>query len=172
MTKPDSDGQASQPDDEVSIIQPPNPLAGKVKKASGSVDDLLAKAETMLSSMKDDFEIIADQLIAQLARDFARWQNAATRPQAVTAFKAATNALKGKSGSFGFGILGEVADLFRDYLTDVPAAQQTPEAIQNYINTLTIVWKQRIPGDGGDLGRQIVADLARLNERAIKEGAP
>jgi hypothetical protein len=151
-------------DDDFSIIEVPNTLAQKAKKMEGTLADLLANAETMLSGMKQDFETLIDGVVAQLPVTQARlWTDPARRAEAIEAFARAANTLKGKSGSFGFGILGEIADLFRDYVRDTPPSRQQASAIDNYIGTLQVVWKQRISGDGGAVGRQIVADLTKLN---------
>lgn len=160
-------GQPPDGDDDFTIVPVPNFLAQKVKKKKGTLDDLLANAETMLSGMKNDFESLIDDVIGRLPGIQAgAWSDLARRHQAIADFADAANTIKGKSGSFGFGVLGEVADLFRDYVRDTPPHEQQAVAIANYIGTLQLLWKQRISGDGGALGRQIVADLTRLNEKA------
>jgi hypothetical protein len=168
-TSKSDDPKLSVPDssDDVSIIYPPNALAQKAKKTEGTLEDLLANSERMMAGMKGDFEALVDRAIQQLPvlRD-EKWRSPATRSQAVQSFCGIANVLKGKSGSFGYGIMGEIADLFRDYLRETPPDQQQADAVSNYINTLQIVWRQRVAGDGGDVGRQIVADLTKLNERA------
>lgn len=161
-----SDDDSSSSGEDFSIIHPPNPLADKAKKTAGTLEDLLANAESMVAGMKQEFEGIVDRAVLQLPALSQQWRNPATRPRAIQAFCNVANVLKGKSGSFGYGIMGEIADLFRDYLSATPPPVQQPDVISNYIGTLQIVWKQRIVGDGGEVGRQIVADLTRLNERA------
>ncbi len=165
-----NDPQGPTPDDDFSIIHPPNTLAAKTTKREGSLQDLLASADSMLSSMKEDFDALVDKALADLPAIYSQqWQVPASRKQAIVAFSRTANTLKGKSGSFGFGLLGTVADLFRDYLTDVPPEQQKAAAILNYIDTLNVVWKHKISGDGGEIGRQIVADLTKLNEQGSTE---
>lgn len=158
---------ADSSDEDFSIIHPPNSLARKVKKSKGTLGDLLANADSMLAGLKDEFEGLVDRAMQQLPtiRDEA-WRNPTTRPIAINSLCSIVNVIKGNSGSFGYSIMGEIADLFRDYLRETPAQEQQIDAISNYINTLQVLWKQRITGDGGDLGRQIVADLVKLNERA------
>lgn len=162
-----TDDNPKSNDEDFSIVYPPNALAQKAKKTEGTLDDLLANAERMVAGMKGDFETLVDRAIQQLPvlRD-DKWRSPATRLQAIHSFCGIANVLKGKSGSFGYGIMGEIADLFRDYLRETPPQDQQSEAISNYIDTLQVVWKQRISGDGGEIGQQIVADLAKLNERA------
>jgi chemotaxis protein histidine kinase CheA len=156
-------------DDDFSIIQVPNTLAAKTKKVEGTLNDLLASAEEKLAGMKQDFETLIDAVVSQLPVTQSQlWNDPARRPAAIESFARAANTLKGKSGSFGFGVLGEIADLFRDYVRETPAADQQASAITNYISTLQLMWKQRITGDGGPVGRQIVADLVKLNEQAKK----
>jgi hypothetical protein len=56
--------------------------------------------------------------------------------------------------------------LFGDYLRDTPAATQRREAIKGYIDTFNVVWGQKIKGEGGELGQQLIASLMKLNEKA------
>lgn len=159
-------------DKDFSIVYPPNLLAQKAKKTEGTLEDLLANAENMVAGMKDEFEALVDRALLQLPtiRD-QQWRNEAARLRAIQAFCNIVNVLKGKSGSFGYGILGDIADLFRDYLRETPPHEQKVEAVTNYIGALQAVWKQRITGDGGKVGQQIVADLSKLNERAKRPPA-
>jgi hypothetical protein len=160
-------GQEPDEGDDFSIIHVPNTLARKAKKVEGTLNDLLASADAKLSGMKQEFSTVIDAVIAELPVILAKqWQDPARRDAAIKAFSGAANSLKGKSGSFGYGVLGEVADLFRDYVSDTPADQQQAAAITNYVTTLQLLWKQRIEGDGGALGRRLVADLTELNRKA------
>ena len=167
--QPESGPKREDDNDDFEIIVPPNKLAQKAKKAEGSLDDLLKNAESLLSEMKDDFAVLIDGVVADLYTIHSGpWSDLAQRREAIAAFARAANTIKGKSGSFGYGVLGEVADLFRDYVRETPPADQQSAAIGNYIGTLQILWKQRIAGDGGIMGRQIVADFTALNEKSKK----
>src|SRR5277367_548163 len=170
MTTDPPKSTSEEEDEPVSIIHPPNRLAAKVAKRDGTITDLLANAETMLATMKDEFGTLVDKAVAELRVIYKdQWADLATRPQAVRLFHETANQFKGQSGSFNFPLLGEVADLFLDYLNDTDAADQQQAVILNYIETITIVWGQRIPGDGGPLGRQIVADLTKLNGKSAQK---
>lgn len=148
------------------IINPSNPLAAKVSKCRGSVADLLGNAEEMLAEMTDDFVSLVDETVARLPDLYEQWAIDATRDSAISVLIPAARMLKGKCGSFGFPLVGKVADLFCDYLCAVPPERQDPAVILNYVETLQMVWKQRISGDGGVIWHQIVANLTRINELA------
>lgn len=159
-------GESDSDGGDFSIVYPPNRLAEKAKKTAGTLEDLLANAERMMAGMKPEFEGLVDRAVVQLPVLGEQWRNPAGRPAAIKAFCSVANVLKSKSGSFGYGIMGEIADLFRDYLRETPPQKQQADVIANYVGTLQLVWKQRVTGDGGEVGRQIVADFAKVNERA------
>jgi hypothetical protein len=159
------DPKKEEPD--FTVITPPNLLAAKVPKKTGTLDDLLKNADKMLTSIQFEFESLMDQAIADLQKHFKEsWTDPAKRPKAVSEFSGIANTIKGQSGSFNYGLLGDIADLFRDYLDDTNPEDQNPAAILSYINAIQVVWKQKITGDGGMIGKQIVSDLIKLNQKA------
>lgn len=161
------DNKSAGGDDEVTIVQPTNVLAAKVRKVSGSLDDLLNNSERMLASMKDDFDIVMENLIAELSTTYTqRWLPEAGRSQGIVALAHAARGIKAKAGSFGFGLLSNIADLFSEYLDDTPVAEQKSAAVLSYVDSMQVVWRQKISGDGGAIGQQIIADLKKLNVKA------
>src|SRR5215470_5208970 len=139
-----------KPEEDFSVINPPNLLGAKVQKKAGTLDDLLKNADKMLTGIQFEFETLIEQNINDLQKVFTlRWKDMETREKANYEFSQIANNVKGKAGSFGYGLLGDIADLFRDYLDDTPVADQKPAAILSYINAIQVVWKQKITGDGG-----------------------
>lgn len=154
-------------DDEVTIVHPTNTLAAKVRKVEGSLEDLLSNSEKMLAGMKNDFDFIMDKLTAEISTTYTqRWLPEGGRSQGAAALAQTARGIKAKAGSFGFGLLSDIADLFSEYLDDTPVAEQKSAAVLSYIDSLQVVWRQKISGDGGAIGRQIIADLKKLNVKA------
>lgn len=166
MTGPDESTNAGG-DDEVTIVQPTNTLAAKVRKVSGSLEDLLNNSEKMLASMKDDFDVVMEKLVSELSSAYTqRWLPETGRRQGVVALAQTARGIKGKAGSFGFGLLSDIADLFSEYLDDTPVAEQKSAAVLSYVDAMQVIWRQKISGDGGAVGRQIISDLKKLNVKA------
>lgn len=153
------------PEDDFTVINPPNMLAAKVQKKSGTLDDLLKSADKMLKDVSFEFDQLMDDHVKQLTAIYAKWNAAETRAEAIKAYASIANSVKGNAGTFNYALLGKIADLFRDYLDDTQPADQKPAAILSYVNAMQVVWKQKITGDGGMLGKQMVGDLMKLNQK-------
>lgn len=162
-----SDGQDGGPQTTVRILTPPNFLKHKTKIAPGLLDDFLARADSMVAALQSEFEAGTELRIKRLA-EIARgaWKLPATREDAVLQLRRQCHDIKGEAGTFGFPLLSDIADLFGDYLRETPLASQRPEAIKAYIDTFEVVWTRRITGSGGDLGRQLIQSLMKVNEKS------
>ena len=149
------------------IVNPPNFLKQKTKLAPGKLEDFLASADGLVGSLHDEFEAGCEVKIKQLVEIFSkRWQSAATRAQAVLEMRSLSHSLKGEAGTFGYPLITEIGDHFSDYLRETKTEAQKPEAIKSYIDAFQVVWSRRIKGDGGEIGRQLIASLMKLNEKA------
>lgn len=162
-----SDGQneAAQPA-VVRIINPPNFLKHKTKVAPGLLDEFLARADRMVAALEGEFVAGTELRIKRLA-EIARggWALPATREDAVRQLRRQCHDIKGEAGTFGFPLLSDIAELFGDYLRETPVANQRSVAISAYIDTFEVVWTRRIKGSGGDLGRQLIESLMKVNEK-------
>jgi HPt (histidine-containing phosphotransfer) domain-containing protein len=161
-----SDGQEGAAPTVARIINPPNFLRQKIKVAPGLLEDILERAERMVAALQGEFEAGTELRIRRLADAFRRWQLPVTREDAIRDLRRLCHDIKGEAGTFGYPLLGDIGDLFGDYLRETPAATQRREAIKGYIDTFNVVWGQKIKGEGGELGRQLIASLMTLNEKA------
>jgi HPt (histidine-containing phosphotransfer) domain-containing protein len=149
------------------IMNPPNFLRNKTKTMPGSLAELLAKADAAVGALKAEFEAGAEERIRELMVIFkSRWESRVSRDAAIKEMRQLCHDLKGEAGSFGYPLITQIADLFGDYLRETEAKAQRPEAVKSYIDTFSLVWAQRIQGDGGQAGRQLIASLMRLNEKS------
>lgn len=163
-----SDGQhqAAQPSTIVRILNPPNFLKQKTKISPGLLDEFLARADKAVAALQTEFEAGVELRIKRLAEiGRSSWTLSATREDAVRQLRGHCHEIKGEAGTFGYPLLSDIADLFGDYLRETPLANQKIEAIRAYVDTFDVVWTRRIKGDGGDLGRQLIASLMKVNEK-------
>lgn len=151
----------------VRILNPPNFLKQKIKVAPGLLDELLARADRMVEGLQGEFEAETELRIRRLAEAYERrWRVPATREPAVLELRRLCHDIKGEAGTFGFPLLSDIADLFGDYLRETTAATQRAEAVKGYVDAFQVMWSQKIKGEGGELGRQLLASLMKLNEKA------
>lgn len=150
----------------VGIINPPNFLKNKVRIAPGLLEDVLARADKLIAALQGEFAAGTEIRIQKLADVYQQWRLPETREAAIRDFRRLAHDLKGEAGTFGYDLITDIADLFGDYLRETPTGRQTAEAVKSYVDTFQMVWSQRITGDGGEAGRQMIAGLSKLNEGA------
>lgn len=164
MSDPTPEAAAEEPT--FRILNPPNFLANKTKLMAGNLDDLLKKADALVAGLQGEFEMSADGNIKKLSALYVTlYQPRNTREDGVIELRKICHTLKGEAGSFGYGLISQIADLFGNYLRETGIESQKPEAVKSYIDTFQLVWAQKIKGDGGEIGRQLVLSLMKLNEK-------
>jgi HPt (histidine-containing phosphotransfer) domain-containing protein len=150
----------------VRVLNPPNFLKQKIKMAPGLLDDLLARADQMVANLQGEFEAGTEIRIKHLLEAQRRWLLPATREEAIKQLRRLCHDIKGEAGTFGYPLLSDIADLFGDYLREVPGEFQRREAVKGYIDTFQVVWAQKIKGEGGAIGRELLASLMKVNAKA------
>lgn len=165
--------ETEAPDDtKVRVLNPPNFLKTKTKVLPGSLEELLARAEKAVANLQGEFEVGTEMRLNRYPEILrVRWRARASREAAVQEFRRLNHDVKGEAGSFGYALLGQIADLFSDYLRETPIAEQQEEAIAGYVDALRVTWTQRIRGDGGALGGQLLDSLLKLNAKTSAEPA-
>jgi HPt (histidine-containing phosphotransfer) domain-containing protein len=133
-----------------------------------SLDALLARTEGVVAALQGQFAEGTQVRIDRLSNLFRTgWPAVATRETAVREMRRIAHDLKGEAGTFGFDLITEIADLFGGYLRQTPVARQSREAVGGYIDTLTLVWNERIEGDGAGAGRVLLERMVRLTAVAV-----
>jgi HPt (histidine-containing phosphotransfer) domain-containing protein len=162
-----SDSQQEPDPKIVRILNPPNFLKQKVKVAPGLLDELLARADRLVEGLQGEFEAGTELRIRRLSECFERrWLLQSSREASVLELRRLCHDIKGEAGSFGYPLLSDIADLFGNYLRETPSAQQRREVVKGYIDAFQVVWTHKIRGEGGEVGRQLLASLMQLNEKA------
>ena len=128
-----------------------------------SMDALLAKAEGVIAGLQDQFAEGTQTRIDRLCDLFrGGWDAVATRETTVREMRRIAHDLKGEAGTFGFGLTTEIAELLGVYLRQTPVAGQHREIVAGYIDAISLVWNERIEGEGDDAGRALLHRLVRL----------
>lgn len=162
-----SDGEQDAGATQVRVLNPPNFLKQKIKMAPGVLDELLAHADRMVEGLQGEFDAATDMRIRRLSEAFERrWLLSASRDAAVLELRRLCHDIKGEAGTFGYPLLSDIAELFGDYLRETPGAAQRREAVKGYIDAFQVMWMHKIKGEGGEHGRQLLASLIKLNEKA------
>ncbi|PHZ83323.1 hypothetical protein [Paremcibacter congregatus] len=130
-------------------------------------EDILAQATAALEDMAEDYPDWVSTLIDQLADVHRRCVD--TPEQRVPLFEqlhSIAHDMRGQGGTFGYQLISDFADglyAFTDKSTST--SDNHVEVIKAHIDAMRVVIKQRISGDGGEVGSEIKAGL----EAAIKK---
>jgi hypothetical protein len=154
-------------DNEAQVFQPPNTMAGKVRKITGSVTDLITMTDKQLAGRKTDYAFAVDRDLERLTTLFnGPWADLATRDDANAEFRSLAIVIGERAASRNYTLMAQITELFISYLANVAAAAQQSMAIESYLNAIQVIWKQKLGGEGGAIGAQIIADLTTLNQKS------
>lgn len=143
------------------VINPPNLLKQKV--GSGGLDaNSIKKAEKVFDSLRGEFEEIAKGDVAKLALAAAALlgnPNDIKKRQEVYML---SHELRGQGGSYGYPLVTRFGDQLCRYLdaTDMLDAK-TLIIVKAAADAIAVVINNKVSGDGGETGRQLVGMLDR-----------
>ena len=152
-----------QEDAQVRVITPPHALASKVRAGGpGAVDPAaLERAEQVVTNMADDYLnwVQEDLRLIQEAMDELKSSGEDNRA-AISRIYAVSHDIKGQGGSFGYDLMTIVGnDLCRliEY-SEKPDASML-DVIQVHIDTMKLIIKNEMKGDGGSEGTRLLKGL-------------
>jgi len=155
----------------VEIINPPNAVKAKVRVGGpGAVDAAaLDKAEKAIAAM-------GDQYLDWVQDDLQRMDEAYTELAATgggdssvleKVFQVAHD-MKGQGGSFGFDLVTAIGNQLCRMIEKIDTVGEPEiEAIHVHIEAMKLVVAQKMKGDGGKAGDQIVIGLQKVMEKVL-----
>jgi len=75
--------------------------------------------------------------------------------------------IKGMGASFGFPLMTETGVSFCRYIRSFDGQVIDPEVIDAHIRSLEVILSNRIQGDGGDIGRELIDSLTTMVDRSL-----
>jgi len=124
-------------------------------------EELMEKAMAALEEMSEDYPDWVTTLIEQLADVQRRCVDTPEqRFQHFEQLHAIAHDMRGQGGTFGYPLMSNFADGLYDF-TGVTTAtsDKNVEIIKAHIDAMRVVIKERISGDGGDIGTQLKTGL-------------
>ncbi len=163
---------AKPPGSGVEFIAVPNTLRNKVKITPEGVDEsVLEKAEKIIVEMKDDYLTWAEADIARLQkvsteiRDVGNSDPSSVSNEVISQTFATiyeiSHDMRGQGGSFGYPLMTAVCDRMCNFLEkvmDAPKLTQMP-VLSVCIDTMSLIISQRLDGDGGGMGNNLLRAL-------------
>jgi len=146
------------------IIQPPNHVKDKVSVTSNGIDlDTLEKAEKLIADMQDSYLEWVNEDLRKL-QDFENQLDAKTAPrkQVFNDIFSVAHDVKGQGGSFDYPLMtliGNYLCRYIEHLGDVEPSDKHVEVVKVHISALRLVIAQRMSGEGGKMGANLIRGL-------------
>ncbi|MBX3454587.1 hypothetical protein [Ferrovibrio sp.] len=167
-----SDGKDRENPSGPQFINPPNFL--KMKVGDGGFDkQTIKEAEAAIQTLGAKmYEQWADKDLGRLrgAYEELRSTNLDSDENVQRMLRICWD-MKGLGGSFGFPLITEITHYLSNYLEyciNTENVKVSPAVVSPHIDALFVVLSQKISGDGGAIGRELVRGLETL---VLKTGA-
>lgn len=161
-----------QPQQKPKFIKPQNRL--KVKVGSGGIDQKLIKeADEIINNNNIDFAPYAMKLLNKIKKtlDSGKENNPeAPSPTFIKSISPPIMQIKAHGSLFHYHLLTDVANNILHFLehTDVLNADAY-DLIEAHYNTMIVITKSHIRGDGGKAGDTLLQELSAARERYIQK---
>lgn len=130
-------------------------------------NDLIAAAEAKIASMEGDYADWVKESIVEMSKAHRKMVET---PSAAAQYMETVNRialeLRGQGGIFGYPLMTQ----FGKSLYETTSPQDDPNAklmdlIEAHIDLIKVVMAQKIKGDGGDIGKELLNSLAEAKKK-------
>lgn len=152
--------------------RPPNPIAGKVTK--GGPD---AVTEERFAALEEDIVAkFSDQYLEWVENDLVRLRKALEVIEAgahvdapsVQAFRAIIHDMRGMGGTFEYDLVTTIADQVHRLVHAVGTlGAEHLMALRVHVDALKVVVAERLTGDGGERGREVLQGLQKVYQKYV-----
>jgi len=150
--------------DDVEFIGNPNLIARKARPVGKNADDMLKTADQRVAALKNEFGSILKrdtQTIIELLRNAET--DLAGRQRYLLDLRRVAHELRGQGGTYGYPLITRFGDQLCRYLdaSDFLDAKALV-VVKAAADAIVVVINNGVAGDGGDVGRQLVAMLDKV----------
>lgn len=160
----------------VEFIDPPDTLTNKVSVTSGGVDpDVLEKAEQIIANMQSSY---LDWVEDDLARIQALYSRLLNEPEAKAEILkdifTIAHDVKGQGGSFDFPLMTRIGNSLCRFIERIGDGQADKQSvvIKVHIDAMRVVISNKMSGDGGKIGDNLLRGLDLAVEKTAPSKAP
>lgn len=141
--------------------------AGLGGKATGVSEEALAAAERALAELAEDYPDWVSGLISKLAEQHSRCVDTPDkRREYFEEINRIAHDMKGQGGTFGYPLITDFADSLYTFTTArSEITDSMVELVKAHIDAMRVVIKDRVEGDGGEVG---VALKQSLDQAILK----
>lgn len=162
--------EESQGNGAYQMITPPNLLKAKVGGSDGvgGIDpDAIEQASSVIENLADDFEERVALEIALLLKLSHDLDNEPERAAKIGSRVARIgHELAGQGATFGFDLITEIGTSMTRYIERLKRPDDlNGEVLRAHADAMRAVVKNKVKGDGGAIGTDLVTSLEQLVER-------
>lgn len=158
-------------DEKVQIINPPNAVKAKVKVGGPGAVDLatLERAEQAIAAMGDQYLDWVQEDLGKIDAAFAALKAATgDRAQEVDDVFQVAHDMKGQGGSFGYDLITAIGNQLCRMIEKMgPVGDPEINAIEVHIGAMKLVIAQKMTGNGGQAGDQILMGLEKVMDKIL-----
>lgn len=161
-----------KPASEAQFVTPPNYL--KMKVGAGGIDkEAIKEAEISIQVLGHKmYQQWADSDLDRMRETFSQLKSTnLDDPAGIRTMLRICWDMKGLGSTFGFPLVTEITHYLSNYLEhclDHDDAKVVPMIVTAHIDALNVVLSQKISGDGGAIGRELISGLEKV---VLKTGA-
>lgn len=156
----------------IRFYSPPRFLRAKTGGDISFDASQIASVQKELDTWSDDFVKWTLDYIEKLKRLIAsiRAKESAQRRGDFDRINQIAHELRGQGGIFGYPLVSSVAKSLFELTNDtLDRSDECLYLVQNHIDTLQIVLRDEVRGDGGNLGLEIIKAMRLANAKFLKE---
>ncbi|MCW8836869.1 MAG: Hpt domain-containing protein [Rhodospirillales bacterium] len=154
-----------------SVITPPNPLKAKVgPPMPGGVDmAALERAEKLIAGMSDSYLEWAQEDLKKLQAAYDDLVKHGSKKEQIKQVFEIAHDIKGQGGSFGYDLMTIVGNqLCRFTEKKEELGPKELQVVKVHIDTLRVIIGERMKGDGGKAGQNLLKGLDMVVEKVTK----
>ncbi len=149
----------------IRVERPPNRLADKVPRTGGkTLQQAVADADRAIERLSKDYGKHLAEDMAALEKYMGAVKESATAANLKTLFRLVHN-MRGQAATFGFPLITEVGRSLCLYLLETEHEREVNvDLIEQHVNALRVIYREKIEGHGDTVSRQVVEALMKAVE--------
>lgn len=162
---------AKTPQMEVTATAPDFALKKKLEDVSIRdvfTDESIAEADAVIEESKKDFFGDAASKLEEMETAYTQAEaNAKSNKKPVKAIERAAHSLKGQSETLGFDLLAHISKSLYGFCNDNFRTGEDEQIIvlRKHLDALQLIIRDKMQGDGGDIGKALIQSLQQLNKK-------
>ncbi len=167
------DAEASDEAKGVRFYDPPGDLRRRMANTSIDIQKII-DVQREMDSWAEDFRDWTDDFLRQIDAALATCRESATadRTKPFNRINFLAHEMRGQGGTFGYPLVSQVArSLFDLTLHNLDRSDACCDLIEEHVRVIRAVIREKIAGDGGVVGRELLSELKRANAKFLRNSA-